>query len=1149
MTKFHLPSIEKERLQEWEDKRVLQQILDRNQKPEENPRGNFVFFEGPPTANGKPGIHHILARSFKDCIVRYRTMRGYRVDRKAGWDTHGLPVELEVEKQLGFTKKQQIEEYGVAPFNRKCRESVWKYLDLWQDITRRIGFWVDMNDPYITYKNEYVESLWWILKDISTREIDGQPMLYEGHRVTPHCPRCDTSLSSHELAQGYKDVDDPSVYVKMKFVDEPDTAFLVWTTTPWTLPANMALAVGENIDYVTVQVAGGEKLVLAKALLSVIDGEHQVINELKGSDLIGRQYVPLYQAAEANEKSYRVYPADFVSVVDGTGIVHIAPAYGEDDSALGNMVGLPVAQSVDHFATVIVDVPGQGEFFKNADPKITADLQERGLLYKEGKYNHSYPFCWRCGTPLLYFAKRSWYIRMSKLRDQLMENNEQINWVPSHIKDGRFGEWLREVKDWALSRERYWGTPLPIWKCRHCAQIRVVGSLAEFDECTPARNVFYFQRHGEGTHNETGTLTGQDLSDKYQLTAKGLAQVEEDAKRYQALGIDAIYASDLHRTKQTAEAIARVCGLEVIYDARLREVECGAALRDKPEDEFFALFANAEERFNKRPEGGESMRDIRQRMVAALKDINAQQAGKKIVVVSHGDALYALKSGLLGYSDEQTVDRYHDDYIGTGDSWEFELPRRPYDEEGRPDVHRPFVDEIKLVCQCGEEMVREADVIDVWFDSGAMPFAQWGYPHNADSKARVESTNYPGDYISEAIDQTRGWFYTLLAISTLMGKGTPYKNVICLGHILDSKGLKMSKSKGNVVDPWAMMDKWGADAIRYYMFTMNQPGEPKRFDEKGLEEITKKVFLILWNVLSFYKMFASEKKAGSWEPGAGSASEPKHVLDQWLMAELNALTKGMSEDLEHFQVVDACRKISGFVNDLSTWYVRRSRDRFKSGDAEAIAMLAHTLKTLAILLAPFTPFIAEELYRELGGEKESVHLDLWIEAGEVDEPLRKKMDLVRRAASVGLEKRSEVSIPVRQALGKAKVAMVVDGEEWMAELLKDELNVLDIEWQKGEQLVVELDTEISPELRRLGLLRELVRNINSLRKEAGLTPTDHVILNWESAGDLWRSTIEQHGAELKQSVHADELKEGRIETQFFKEIEADEQKIWLGFDK
>ena len=928
MAKFNLPLIEKSELENWKEKRILQQILERNRKPAENPRGKFVFYEGPPTANGRPGTHHVLARAFKDAVVRYRTMRGYCIDRKAGWDTHGLPVELEVEKQLGFTKKQQIEEYGVAAFNRKCRESVWKYLDLWQDITRRIGFWVDMDDPYITYKNDYVESLWWILKEISSQEIEGQPMLFEGYRTTPHCPRCVTSLSSHELAQGYKDVEDLSVFVKFAVKGQPGLFFLAWTTTPWTLPANLALAVRSDIEYVEVKLEGSdERFILAKALLGVLLSGHEIVSEKKGSDLVGLEYEPLYDIAPADSRSkvYRVYTADFVSMEDGTGIVHIAPAYGDDDAELGREYGLPPVLSVDAVGIMADGLPGGGKSFKESDDDVRADLVSRGLLYKEEKYLHSYPFCWRCGTPLMYLAKRSWYIRMSKLREELAANNQQINWVPSHIKDGRFGEWLREAKDWALSRERYWGTPLPVWKCTACNKTRVIGGLSELDEVAPARNTYFFQRHGESTSNVARLITSQDLSDKYHLTERGLKQVEEAAAKYAGMGIDFIYASDLHRTKQTAEAIAAACGLKVIYDERLREVKTDSS-RDRSEDEFTAQFTDYKERMDKHiEEEDESLRDVRRRIIATLKDIDSRHEGKRIMIVSHGDLLYGAKTGLLGYDDEMTVARMKDEYVNVGEHWEYELPRRPYDEEGHVDVHRPFIDEVKFKCVCGGEMVRELDVLDCWFDSGAMPLAQWGYPYLEGSIERIDGTNptnFPAEYISEAIDQTRGWFYTMLAISTLLGRGTPYRNVICLGHILDGKGLKMSKSKGNIVDPWTMMDKWGADAIRYSFFTVNQPGEPKRFDEKGLEDVTKKVFLILWNVLSFHQMFAVKGADFSAAP-----SKPQHVLDQWLLDELDTLITDSTNDLENYQVVDACRRFGGFVNDLSTWYIRRSRDR------------------------------------------------------------------------------------------------------------------------------------------------------------------------------------------------------------------------------
>jgi isoleucyl-tRNA synthetase len=1144
MTKFHLPSIEQTELKSWEDKGVLRQILERNEKIKDKP---FVFFEGPPTANGKPGIHHVLARVFKDSVVRFRTMQGYRVDRKAGWDTHGLPVELGVEKELGFTKKQQIEEYGVAAFNRKCRESVWKYTDMFRDLTQRIGFWVDIDDAYVTYENEYIESLWWILKEISGKtDGEGRPMLYEGHRVTPHCPRCDTSLSSHELAQGYKDVDDPSVYVKMRWADDEKTSFLVWTTTPWTLPANLAVAVGEDIDYVTVQLPDGEKLVLAKTLLSAIEDEYEVVDEMKGADLVGKKYLPLYTSSEANEASYKSYAADFVSVEDGTGIVHIAPAYGEDDASIGKTYDLPVVFSVDQTATVIMDVPGKGKFFKEADNDIKADLSERGLLYRDGSYNHSYPFCWRCDTPLLYFAKKSWYIRMSSLRQELMKNNEDINWVPSHIQHGRFGEWLREAKDWALSRERYWGTPLPVWKCEECGEDRVIGGLDDFDEYAAPKNEYFLQRHGESEHNVKRIVTGWDESMHSELTEEGVRQIEQRANEYANVGVDVIYSSDIYRCKRTAEMIAGKLGIEVIFDERLRDIKAGE-LEGKSEDDFYAYFETPEERMNKELPGGESLRQQRLRMVAFLKEIDAKHEGKRILLVTHGDPSWALKTGIMQLDDNASLDK--ELYLSVGGSWSFDLPRRPRDEEGKVDMHRPFIDEIKFKCGCGGVMVREIDVLDCWFDSGCMPFAQWHYPF--ENKERIDSpdggsgTNFPANYIAEAIDQTRGWFYTLLSVSTLLDCGTPYRNVICLGHIQDNKGQKMSKSKGNIVDPWEMMDKWGADAIRYYMFTLNQPGEPKRFDEKGLEEVTKKVFLILWNVLSFWKMFADGNPAQTEAP-----KDPKHALDRWLLAELDALNKGITEDLENYHVVDACRKISGFVTDLSTWYVRRSRDRFKAGDQEAVAVLGYALHILSKLMAPFVPFLADELYKELSGKMDSIHLDGWPETPEkTDEKIGRDMKWVRTAASAGLERREEAKIPVRQALASATVTIPIEGEFWMAELLTAELNVLEIVFEKGENVAVTLDTEITPELRRMGLLREIVRNVNALRKDAGLTPSDHVILKWEADGELWTKTIEEHGEDLEKSVHADSLERGRTEVGFSKEIEADGETLWIGFNK
>ncbi len=1140
MAKFHLPTIEEEQLKKWEEHEVFEKILARNQ---DEARPRFVFFEGPPTANGKPGIHHLLTRAFKDVILRFKTMQGFRIDRKAGWDTHGLPVELEVEKQLGFTKKQDIEQYGIAKFNAECKKSVWKYLDLWQKSTRRVAFWVDMNDPYVTYKNEYVESVWWTLS-----EINKKGLLYQGYRVTPHCPRCVTSLSSHELAQGYKDTEDPSVYVKFTVAGRENTFFLVWTTTPWTLPGNVALAVGADISYVEVVMKNsGETLILAKALLSKLEGAYAVVAEKAGSDYVGVSYASLYTTLsdtdEHKANAYKVYAADFVSTGDGTGIVHIAPAFGEDDARLGKDAALPTLLTVDNTGMVTADVPGKGKFFKKADDEVKADLTSRGLLYKSETYVHSYPFCWRCSTPLLYYAKTSWYIRMSELREELQKRNAAVHWVPEHIKEGRFGEWLREVKDWSLSRERYWGTPLPVWVCS-CGERTCIGSFDELDAHARPRNTYFFQRHGESDSNVAEIISCWPELQEIHLTETGRAEVLASAKKLKEKGVDMIFASDIQRTRETAEIIAKETGREIIFDERLHELNVGI-FNGKSVKEFHEKFSNHANRFTDAPEGGESLNDVRRRVVAFMKELETKYAGKKIVVVSHGDVLWMMQTVFKGMSHEEINAWPH--YNGVGEFFEREAPRNlPYDELGEIDVHRPYIDDVILACaKCGGDMRRVTDVIDVWFDSGAMPFAQWHYPF--ENAARIDSgANFPADYISEAIDQTRGWFYTLLAVSTLLGKNTPpYKNVICLGHVLDAKGQKMSKSKGNVVDPFIAIDKYGADVIRYYFFTVNQPGDPKRFDERAVDEVTKKVFLILWNVLTYYKMYA-----GDMPRVVTDLPTPKNELDRWILAELARLSAQVTKHMEAYDVVDACREFSMFVNDLSTWYVRRSRDRFKSGaseeKAESIATLGYVLALLAKLMAPFTPFLAEALHAEVGGA-ESVHLDTWPVVHADDETLRMKMKIVRALSSLGLEQRAIAGIPVRQALASAAVTASEKNEVWMNEILKEELNVLAIETVVGEKLEVILDTVITPELRRMGATRELVRTINEMRKNAGLTIQDRIVVAHSTDSDFWRITLAEFGEGILRDVKAGALEAGRVEGDV--EVDVDGQKIWVGIKK
>jgi isoleucyl-tRNA synthetase len=1139
MARFHLPTIEEEQLKAWEEKGIFRKVL-----AKDSPKGKFVFFEGPPTANGKPGIHHVLTRAFKDIILRFRTMQGYHIDRKAGWDTHGLPVELQVEKALGFTKKQDIEDYGVAAFNKKCKESVWEYRDLWEKMTKRSAFWVDLDDPYVTYENGYVESVWSLLK-----KIDGDGRLYKGFRITPHCPRCVTSLSSHELAQGYKDTEDPSVYVKFAVTGEDKTFFLVWTTTPWTLPANVALAVGPEVTYAKVRLAeSGEMFILAEALLGKIDGPYEVVEKKKGSELVGIAYQSLFatlpdQPDGSHMNAYRTYAADFVSTVEGTGIVHIAPAYGEDDAALGKSAKLPVLHTVDATAMVTADVPGKGKFFKKADNDIRADLTERGLLYKDERMTHSYPFCWRCGTPLLYYAKSSWYIKMEDLRGKLdATNHDHINWVPEHIKDGRFGEWLRGVKDWALSRERYWGTPLPVWSC-DCGERTTIGSLDELDDKALPKNRYFLQRHGQAETNATDTLSCYPEPKAFHLTEKGRDQVALAAKELSTKKIDLIFASDILRTKETAETIAKELGLPIVFDERLRELAFGR-FNGGPEAEYKEA-RNGIDRFETAPaENAESLNDVRRRMVAFFKEIDAAHHGKNILIVSHGDPLWMLQTVFRGLSKEEVLNWPH--YNHTGQFIEMEAPKNaPYDELGNVDVHRPYIDDVRISCgKCGNAMMREKDVIDVWFDSGAMPFAQWHYPmENATRVEGKDATNFPADFIAEAIDQTRGWFYTLLAVSTLMGREEPpYKNVICLGHVLDAKGQKMSKSKGNVVDPWLMFDKHGSDAIRFYLFTVNQPGEPKRFDEKAVEEVTKKVFLILWNVLTFWQMFRGELGSGGAEErgSKNTMARPasQNVLDRWILAKLAELSAKVTGGLEAYDVVDSGRSIVEFVNDLSTWYVRRSRDRFKADDAAtrdaAVATLGYVLHQLALLMAPYVPFLAEALYKETGGPEESVHLTEWPAealAGFADEVLLAQMETARKTASVGLERRAAVSMPVRQVLAKATVTTTVPFEDWMRSIVADELNVDAVEavQAKDGTLTVELDIELTPDLRKRGSVRELTRTINDLRKQAGFTPADRIVVTYATDSPFWNEVFAEHGAALAADVRADALEAGTVE--------------------
>ncbi|MEL7609942.1 MAG: isoleucine--tRNA ligase [Bacillota bacterium] len=983
-TSLDFVSREKETLRFWKENRIFEKSIEQSRG-----REPYTFFDGPPTANGKPHIGHILTRCIKDIVPRYKTMKGYDVLRKAGWDTHGLPVELEVEKQLGLDGKEQIEAYGVEPFIAKCKESVWKYKGEWEQMSDRVGFWADMENPYITYENDYIESEWWALKTIYEKGL-----LYKGHKIVPYCPRCGTALSSHEVAQGYKDVHETSATCRFRCADE-DASYLAWTTTPWTLPSNVCLCVNADVNYSRAE-KDGEVFILATELVPEVLGEGaKILSSFPGSDLVGRSYEPLFEctaAACGKKKAFFVVADDYVTTTDGTGIVHNAPAFGEDDARVCRDNDLPFIQLVDTKGDMCGGTPWDGVFVKEADKLIIEALQEKGLLFSAPEFEHSYPFCWRCDTPLIYYARESWFIKMTAVKDKLIRFNRSVTWIPETIKEGRMGNFLENVIDWGISRERYWGTPLPVWICKDCTHVHVVGS-------------------------------------------------REELKR---MG------------------------------------------RDVPED---------------------------------------------------------------------------------------------------IELHKPFIDAVQVVCpKCGGDMKREPVVIDCWFDSGAMPFAQWHYPF--ENKEQFER-RYPAEFISEAIDQTRGWFYTLLAISTCLFDEPSFKNCIVLGHVQDKEGRKMSKHLGNVVDPWAVLDHQGADAVRWYFYTGSMPWLPSRFYDEAVSESQRKFMGTLWNTYAFYVLYA---EIDSFDPTKNElAPEELSVMDRWVLSRLNTLIGKVDSYLDQLRITEAGRELQRFVEDLSNWYVRRCRERYwgkrMSKDKRAAFMTLYTvLERLARLCAPFVPFMSEEIYQNIvrsvdKNAPESVHLCEYpvADASMVDAELERNMDEVLRLVVLGRSARNTANIKNRQPIARMfvqgatlpklfvsiieqelnvkEVNFVQDASEFISYRVKPQLKTLGprygkslpkinaylagegvgnavvaahnrggdycfelegvtVELSKDDVLVdtvqrqgfvtesdndtsVVLDTNLTPELLEEGMVREIVSKVQTMRKEAGFEVTDHIALGSE----------------------------------------------------
>jgi isoleucyl-tRNA synthetase len=935
------PKLEEQMMARWKEENTFQKSLDLREG-----RDRFVFYEGPPTANGKPATHHILARAFKDLFPRYKTMKGYYVERKAGWDTHGLPVEIEVEKKLGISGKFDIEnEIGVERFNRLCRDSVHEYVSDWVAFSERMAFWQDYEHAYWTLTPDYIQSVWWSLS-----EMWKQGLVYKGFRVAPYCPRCATPLSSHELAQGYRDdVPDPSVFVRFRLKKDPKVAILAWTTTPWTLPGNVALAVKPDIDYIKVEdTTEGEYLIVAEARLEVLDEAPKVVERMKGSDLLGLEYEPLFPYSVPEQgRAHYVVDADFVSTDEGTGVVHTSALYGVDDLRLCQEKGIPFRHTVGldgKFLPYVKEFAGL--HVKEADPLILDNLKARGLLYKAGTILHTYPECWRCKTALIYYALDSWYVRTTARKEELIANNNATNWVPAHIKAGRMGDWLVNNVDWAISRSRYWGTPVPIWVCQACEEQRIVSSAEE-------------------------------------------------------LGL--------------------------------------------PPD---------------------------------------------------------------------------------------------------ADLHRPYIDEVTLKCEkCSGVMRRVPEVLDTWYDSGSMPFAQRGYPRAGHDEFKL---TFPADFISEAVDQTRGWFYTLLAISTLLFKQNAYRNVICLGHVVDPKGKKASKSRGNVLDPNYLFDNFGSDAVRWYFYTAVPVGENYRTGDAALRETVQQFFIPFWNCYSFFVTYA---RLDNFDPaGPQVPVAERHVLDRWLLSRLADLVAAVTEGLDRYDANEPPRRIQRFVDDLSNWYVRRSRRRFWKSQSDrdkqaAYQTLYESLITLCRLMAPFVPFVADAVYRNLAGGQ-SVHLSDFPDARpDRDVDVESAMTRARQVVEAGLAARDAARLKVRQPLA----SVAVPGEplpEEVAAIVRDELNVKQLTFGAVQ---FQLDTEITEELRLEGLAREVVRAIQDRRKKMGLNVEDRIHTCYVADGMLVRA-MEKHGDYIKAETLSATLESGKDDCEG-EQMMLEGEQIWLGLKK
>ena len=1153
---------EEEILKFWQENKIFEKSLEKTKKGKP-----FVFHDGPPFATGAPHYGHLVGSVMKDVIPRYQTMKGRFVERQWGWDTHGLPIENIVEKELGTKSKKEIEEIGIGKFNNLCREKIFTYIDVWNKFIPRFGRWVNMDNPYITMESTYMESEWWAFKQLFDKDL-----IYKDYRSMHICPRCETTLAQAEVAEGYKDIKDIAVIAKFELVNEPNTFVLAWTTTPWTLPGNVALAVGEDIDY----IQNKDNLIFAKNLLEKIEGvSKEIKKEFKGKELVGKSYKPLFDDYYNDEKlpnrknGWKIYVADFVTVESGTGVVHIAPAFGEDDMELGKKEKLPFIQHVGMDGIIKSEVKelaglsvkpkddssdASGQAHQKTDVEVLKILAQKGFLFSKEKYEHSYPHCWRCETPLLNYATSSWFVSVTKIKKDLLKYAENINWQPKHLKEGRSRDWLENARDWSISRQRFWANTIPVWENIEGDKRLVIGSVEELKKhIKKSGNKYFIMRHGEAEQN-IKDLINSDPKNAFHLTEEGKRQATMAAQDIKNKKIDLIIASPFTRCQETAKIVREAIGLNedaLITDDLLGEFKKGPSFEGKKWEDYWKLFTNTKERFEKAPDGGETLLDLNKRVASFLYNIEQKYKNKNILLVSHDGLIEAMHIVAIGADLKKSIEikeskKYR---VGFAELRELDFVPLPHNNNYELDLHRPYIDEVELVDDKGRVFKRVTDVLDTWFDSGSVPFSSYHYPF--ENKEKVES-RIPADFIAEGLDQISKWFYYQHVFSTgLFGKQI-FNNVIVNGIVLAEDGKKMAKRLQNYTDPTIIVDKYGADSLRYYLIsTPVVKAEDLNFSEKGVAEISKKVISKLENVLSFYEMYRPATEIAEFESKKPIQLKAHHILDKWILVRLNEFHREVTSSLDDFNIYNATRPILDFIDDLSTWYIRRSRDRFKSEGVEdtvsiedrndALATTHYVLLNLSKHMAPFVPFFAENIYLKLKSAEapESVHLCDWfipseveeLEAGEVLEYMKE----VRKVVSIALEKRMSSGIKVRQPLSELKIKdKKLEGKEEYLKLIKDEVNIKNITFDNKLEEEVELNTEITLELQKEGNTRDLIRTIQILRKDRALAPSDKVKLLIET---------DEVGKEFFNSVLEEIKKPTNIEDVVFIENDGEEIEI------